>query len=443
MKACSTNRIKHFSDVYSFYSDKAQALTDGPYIESKLQSDFFNSELENWSEVSLDTSSNGSQRYRAQANQNYIPMELGDAGLMYGSSDGGTLSPLELPEAPKSLRYSDDEISEIWPHEQTGLHSTNTIGKQEELRYLQELVHSANLYDEYESGTSQDLFCNMDVSQEAGADFLLADNLMWDMLCEEESLRLAILNEHQTNLRRMMQQSANEQPCVTSSIQTKRKCSDLQLRGYKQHAYKSKMKSQQPPPSRSTFATNKKNETKPDSGDGEKRVFLGGLPVGMTERSLRHHLALLGYKVLKRPKILRGFAPEVLMRSAQEARRLVARGNITINGCVVEVRPFNSLMKQSESSKIPNINKRSIFLGGLTDGTTTKDIQDAFIKMGIRILNYPVVKFGVSRQVILETVHQAKTLIEKKKVLINGTLADVRPFVRHQRRKKSHKKNHL
>jgi len=102
------------------------------------------------------------------------------------------------------------------------------------------------------------------------------------------------------------------------------------------------------------------------------------------------------------------------------------------------VRPFNALMKQSESRKIPNINKRSVFLGGLSEGTTAKDVQDAFSKMGIRILNYPVIKFGFTKQVILKNVHQAKALIEKKKIFIRGTLVDVRPFVRPKSRKGIH-----
>merc|ERR1719474_1145324 len=168
-----------------------------------------------------------------------------------------------------------------------------------------------------------------------------------------------------------------------------------------------------------------------DSSDSdvEQKIFLGGLPVGMTERGLRQELAALGYKVLKRPKIIRGFAPQVLMSSVKEAKALVEKGVITINGSEVQVRPFNSFMKQSKSKKIPNVGKRSIFLGGLLNRTTSKDIKEALLKMEIKVVNYPVVKFGYSRQVILENVVQAKTLINMKKVYINGTFVDVRPFV--------------
>jgi len=172
--------------------------------------------------------------------------------------------------------------------------------------------------------------------------------------------------------------------------------------------------------------------------NGEQRIFLGGIPVGMTERTLRQELAQQGYKVLKRSKILRGFAPEVLMRSVDEALDLVRKGVVIIDGHEVEVRPFNSLMKQSVCRKIPNIFKRSVFLGGLAPGTTANDIEKAMCSMGMKIVNYPVIKFGFSRQVIFEKMSQAQTLINMKRVLISGTQVDVSPFVNHQSRKRVH-----
>jgi len=117
---------------------------------------------------------------------------------------------------------------------------------------------------------------------------------------------------------------------------------------------------------------------------------------------------------------------------------LVEKGVVIINGFEVEVRPFNSLMKKSKSKKIPNLGKRSVFLGGLSSGTTAKDIMDAMKNMGMTIVNYPVIKFGFSRQVILETISQAQELINAKRVLINGTYVDVRPFVNLQNRKRIH-----
>jgi len=185
-------------------------------------------------------------------------------------------------------------------------------------------------------------------------------------------------------------------------------------------------------------ASKKKVQNKPATAtnEGEKRIFLGGLPVGITERMLRQHLGSQGYKVLKRPKILHGFAPEVWMRSAQ-AKDLIEKGTIVIDGLEVEVRPYNSLTKLSELKKLPNVGKRSVFIGGLSGTTTTKKLQDALLEMGMKVINYPVIKHGFARQVILDTISQAKALIKMKKIRINKTLVDVRPYVNQKRRKKT------
>merc|ERR1719233_824387 len=129
---------------------------------------------------------------------------------------------------------------------------------------------------------------------------------------------------------------------------------------------------------RSCTQVSKKREKKKKckANDDDQRVFLGGLPIGITERTLRQHLAALGYKVLKRPKVLHGFAPEVWMRTVDQAKDLVEKGAIMIEGLEVEVRPYNSLTKLSELKKLPNVGKRSVFIGGLPAGTTTKNLQD-------------------------------------------------------------------
>lgn len=437
MNDCLSNRIKSFSDVSGLYHGDAGVA--GPYlnVESKLRGELFNREFENYSEISYDTSSDSSLKAKLQANQNSYMTDFVETNLMFGSSDGGTLSPLEA-EVSRNLRWSDDEMSEILPLDRSFMQRNSLLDEEEELRYLHEAVHKAQYYDGCESDQAQDLFLNMPETQEADVDFFPSDSMMFNTLCEEEHLRWLILNESQNNLYRMLQQSLSDKHVVADTSQILRKSQDSQYHGFTQ-PQKADKKVVQPMPSPSISDSNKENEAKSSSPgkDGEKRIFLGGLPLDMTERSLREHLAKQGYKVLKRPKILRGFAPEVLMRSAQEAKELVDRGKITINGVEVEVRPFNKLMKQSESRKIPNIDKRTVFLGGLSDGTTARDILEAFKKMGMKVQNYPVIKLGYSRQVILDTVHHAKTLIAKQKVLINGTLVDIRPFVRKHGKKKS------
>jgi hypothetical protein len=171
--------------------------------------------------------------------------------------------------------------------------------------------------------------------------------------------------------------------------------------------------------------------------DDKQKVFLGGLPIGITERTLRQHLAALGYKVLKRPKILNGFAPEVCMKTVDQAKDLVEKETIIIEGLEVEVRPYNSLTKLSELKKLPNVGRRSVFIGGLSKSTTTKDLQDVLLKMGVKVLNYPVIKHGFARQVILDTISQAKTLIKMKTILVDGTLVNVRPFINQKRKRKT------
>jgi len=177
---------------------------------------------------------------------------------------------------------------------------------------------------------------------------------------------------------------------------------------------------------------NKKCKT---TDDDDQRVFLGGLPIGITERTVRQNLAALGYKVLKRPKILHGFAPEVWMKTVEQAKDLVEKGTVVIEGLEVEVRPYNSLTKLSELKKLPNVGKRSVFIGGMSADTTTKQLQDALSEMGMKVINYPVIKHGFARQVILDTISQAKTLIKMKQLQVDGTIVDVRPFINQKRRR--------
>jgi len=151
---------------------------------------------------------------------------------------------------------------------------------------------------------------------------------------------------------------------------------------------------------------------------------------------IRQHLSALGYKVLKRPKVLHGFAPEVWMKTVDQAKELIEKGKIMIEGLEVEVRPYNSWTKLSELKKLPNVGKRSVFIRGLSSDTTTKNLQDVLSQMGMKVINYPVIKNGFARQVILDNISQAKTLINMKKIQVNGTFVDVRPFVNYKRKRR-------
>jgi len=158
-----------------------------------------------------------------------------------------------------------------------------------------------------------------------------------------------------------------------------------------------------------------------------QKVFLGGLPTHLTASLLRKKLAEQGYTVLNHPKILRWFSPQVCLGSVQEAQKLVEKGTIVIDGAIIRVRPFEAFTRDNKK-KLPDEVERSVFLGGLAVGTTAEMIKDELGKIGLVVVNIPVVKSGYSPQVALETYEQARTLLRLMRVQINGALVNVRPF---------------
>lgn len=158
-----------------------------------------------------------------------------------------------------------------------------------------------------------------------------------------------------------------------------------------------------------------------------QKVFLGGLPAHLTASLLRQKLAEQGYTVLNHPKILRWFSPQVCLGSVEEAQKLVEKGTIVIDGAIIRVRPFEAFTRDNKK-KLPDEVERSVFLGGLAAGTTAEMIKDELGKIGLVVLNIPVVKSGYSPQVALETYEQAQTLLKLMRVQINGALVNVRPF---------------
>jgi len=74
------------------------------------------------------------------------------------------------------------------------------------------------------------------------------------------------------------------------------------------------------------------------------------------------------------------------------------------------------------------MSRRSVFLGGLCKGTTTQMIKKELELLGMKIVNYPLIKAGFSPQVTMATTEQAQKLVNMVKVEINGTLVDIRPY---------------
>jgi len=151
-----------------------------------------------------------------------------------------------------------------------------------------------------------------------------------------------------------------------------------------------------------------------------QKVFLGGLPSHLTRCLLRQKMMEQGYTVLNRPKIHKWFSPQVCLGSVEEAQNLIQKGTINIDGTVVKVRALKK--------KLPDEVERSVFLGGLTKGTTAKIIKNTLERKGLVVSDIPNVKLGYCPQVVLKTVKMAQTLLDLKTVKINGVMVNARPF---------------
>jgi len=478
MNMYSNIGIENFSEPASFYPAHADPYHTDRYVnlEDEIRL-LYNNDFDNYSDFSEETSSGLSfesseyKNYKLQNDQirSLRPevSTLEETWMLYGDmADRHAVSPFELTGSTNSPLLSDDDMrNELF-----------LLPEQEELQFFTNLVHedivaadmaAADCCAEFYSGAAQEAYVDIAPQAHDCVDLSNENTFMWNKFNREDCMsRHGILHENKMSSynkrnvpvalnckfdpRASKQMKPKERyPKVTSGhlLETKKA-------GKRGSAWKPRqaLKEVSKVKKVSTHTTpniqkqeNDKSKAKVGSfpcdksvSKADQKVFLGGLPVGMTERMLREQMSAKGYKVLKRPKIMRGFAPEVWLRSAEQAKELVAKGKIILEGVEVDVRPYNSLTKLSELKKIPNVGKRSIFLGGLPIGTTVKDLKEAIQKLGMKVLNYPLIKDGFSRQVILENVSQAKNLIKMKKILLNGKLVDVRPFVNQIRKNKTH-----
>jgi len=163
-----------------------------------------------------------------------------------------------------------------------------------------------------------------------------------------------------------------------------------------------------------------------------QKVFLGGLPKHVNSSLLRQKLKEQGYTVLNNPRIHKWYSPQVCLGSIAEAKRLVEKGSIVIDGAIVRVRPYEAVRGDREK-KFPDEVRRSIFLSGLAPNTTAEMIRNQLAKIGLVVVNTPLVESGYSRKVVLETFEQTLTLLRLSCVEINGSMASVRPFANIRR----------
>jgi len=159
----------------------------------------------------------------------------------------------------------------------------------------------------------------------------------------------------------------------------------------------------------------------------QQKVFLGGLPAHVTSELLCQKLNEVGFSVINKPKVLRGFTPQVCLASVEEAKQLMDLGKILIDGCLCDVRPY-------EDKKPPDSIKKSIFLGGLPTGLTVKEIKESLQRLGVTVCNFPIIKTGFSPQVVLATPEEAQRLVKMRRVSIGGKAVEVRPYVNFRKR---------
>jgi len=164
----------------------------------------------------------------------------------------------------------------------------------------------------------------------------------------------------------------------------------------------------------------------------EQKVFLGGLPLHLTTVMLITKLEEKGLTVLNKPRIMRGFTPQVCLGSVEEAEKLVAQQYIYICDQRVDVRPYQEEDKLRQT--FPSVVKRSVFLGGLPEKTTGDMIIKDMQRLDIKVEVVPVVKNGYAPRVVLASLKDAKMLVALKRVVINGTVVDVRPYVNFRKR---------
>jgi len=449
MNTFQSEGFENFIGEPSFYPSEAD-LNIYLNRESLLRRALCDTEFDCYSDVSIDTSSalsfDSSEYFNwaIQGKKNrYFRAESFDESLMqYGRG------PLTHSESQRSSQWSDDEMSELLSFEESLRRSSKLImDEEEEIIYLAELAHQDMVAAELgwcHPGSMKGSVLNIERTlQDVPGHFLptracFSEKLLERIQPNRGGLRFneGVLNVHRENTQ------ANNNPIPDRTLpnpNNRRNNSEELTQVHVQDVVGSTQATMAKKESSHKVVSEKRAKTKKatTTNDDGQRVFLGGLPIGITERTLRQHLAALGYKVLKRPKILHGFAPEVWMRSVEQAKDLIEKGVIMIDGLEVEVRPYNSLTKLSELKKLPNVGKRSVFIGGLSPGTTTKNLQDVLLEMGMKVINYPVIKHGFARQVILDTIAQAKTLIKMRKIQINGTSVDVRPFVNQRRRRRT------
>jgi len=448
MTKFTSNGFEKFGALASFYPAKAD-IPESVNVDSLLLPELFDNEYDLRSDLSIDSSSSfsfDSSEYlnwaMGKKNQHFIAEPLRDS-LIHKVRATWSHS-----ESPQSSLLSSDEMSELIPFEESKPRSPKIMFDGDEEKYLAEYAYqdmiAAKLGWRQPSAFTDNFLYVEEIAHDIPGDYYPKQTSIWknshdNSIQNKGSLGYdeEILGIHSKSNFVGINPNANEtSPNPNNRKNCSRKC--VVVRCFDDSRGNRDTKVNNIPRCLHAKKNSKNKKVKSTENDAQ-RVFLGGLPAGMTERMLRQHLAALGYKVLRRPKIVHSFAPEVWMKTVDQAQDLIRKGVVMIEGREVDVRPYNSLTKLSELKKLPKVGKRSAFIGGLPPRTTTKNVIDVLSEMGMKVINYPPIKHGFARQVIFDTVSQARTLIQMKKFEIHGKLVDVRPFVNQNRWKSKQK----
>jgi len=166
-----------------------------------------------------------------------------------------------------------------------------------------------------------------------------------------------------------------------------------------------------------------------DSHPDSQKVFLGGLPHSITPTKLVKELVEQGYHVINKPKIFRGFSPQICLVSPEEAMKMLKEGKVMICGSKVEVRPYKAITKKERDRQL-DTNRRSVFLGGLPSSVTVQMLKASIDKLGMKMTNRPLIKAGFIPKVTLASADQAQSLVARGTLNIDGATVSVRTYER-------------
>jgi len=164
----------------------------------------------------------------------------------------------------------------------------------------------------------------------------------------------------------------------------------------------------------------------------EQKVFLGGLPLHVTPEMLKSELQKQGITILNEPRIMPGLTSEVCLGSVEEAEKLISRRFIFVDHNRLDVRPYQN--REQLRKRVASVVQRSVFLGGLPYNTTGDMIIADLKRLDIKVVDPPIIKNGFAPRVVLESTDNAKMLVSLKRVIVNGTVVDVRPYVACKKR---------